>query len=81
MGAQVLRAPPDASCITSDPQVRVVYNQTMKMAGRWVLEIDVRKFFDSLDHSHLRNIVCERIRDGVQRSPLPQPRIRSAPVT
>jgi group II intron reverse transcriptase/maturase len=45
--------------------LRVVYNQTMKMAGRWVLEIDVRKFFDSLDHSHLRDIVRKRVRDGV----------------
>ena len=45
--------------------LRVVYNQTMKMAGRWVLEIDIRAFFDSLDHSHLRNIVCQRVRDGV----------------
>jgi retron-type reverse transcriptase len=45
--------------------LRAVYNQTMKMAGRWVLEIDIRRFFDSLDHSHLRNIVCKRVRDGV----------------
>jgi group II intron reverse transcriptase/maturase len=37
----------------------------MKMAGRWVLEIDIRAFFDSLDHGHLRNIVCKRVRDGV----------------
>jgi group II intron reverse transcriptase/maturase len=45
--------------------LRVAYNQTMKMAGRWVLEVDIRKFFDSLDHSHLRNIVCKRVCDGV----------------
>jgi RNA-directed DNA polymerase len=45
--------------------LRVVRDQTMKMAGRWVLEIDVRKFFDSLNHSHLQNIVRKRVRDGV----------------
>ena len=45
--------------------LRLVWNQTMAMAGRWVLEIDVRKFFDTLDHSHLRNIVRKRVRDGV----------------
>ncbi len=45
--------------------LRVVREQTMKMAGRWVLEIDVRKFFDSLDHRHLRDIVRKRVRDGV----------------
>jgi group II intron reverse transcriptase/maturase len=40
-------------------------DQMMKMAGRWVLEIDVRKFFETLDHGHLRNIVRKRVRDGV----------------
>jgi RNA-directed DNA polymerase len=45
--------------------LRVVRDQTMKMAGRWVLEVDIRKFFDSLDHSHLRDIVRKRVRDGV----------------
>lgn len=45
--------------------LRVVQGQTVKMAGRWVLEIDVRKFFETLDHSHLRSIVRQRVRDGV----------------
>jgi group II intron reverse transcriptase/maturase len=45
--------------------LRVVQGQTVKMAGRWVLEVDVRKFFETLDHSHLRNIVCKRVRDGM----------------
>jgi group II intron reverse transcriptase/maturase len=45
--------------------LQVVRDQTVKMAGRWVLEIDVRKFFETLDHGHLRNIVCKRVRDGV----------------
>ena len=35
------------------------------MAGRWVLEIDIRKFFDNLDHRQLRDIVRKRVRDGV----------------
>jgi RNA-directed DNA polymerase len=42
-----------------------VRDQTMKMGGRWVLEVDIRKFFDTLDHRHLREIVNQRIRDGV----------------
>jgi group II intron reverse transcriptase/maturase len=45
--------------------LRVVQGQTVKMAGRWVLEIDVRDFFGALDHSHLRSIVRQRVRDGV----------------
>jgi RNA-directed DNA polymerase len=31
----------------------------------WVLEIDIRKFFDQLDHKHLREILSRRVRDGV----------------
>lgn len=38
---------------------------TMTMKGGWVLEIDVRKFFDTLDHGHLRRILRRRVRDGV----------------
>ena len=37
----------------------------MEMHGGWVLEVDIRKFFDTLDHAHLRTILRQRIRDGV----------------
>jgi RNA-directed DNA polymerase len=39
-------------------------NATVKMAGGWVLEVDVEKFFDSVDHAHLREILGQRVRDG-----------------
>jgi RNA-directed DNA polymerase len=45
--------------------LRVVQSQTVKMAGRWVLEVDIRNFFGTLDRCHLRNIVRQRVRDGV----------------
>jgi len=45
--------------------LRLVQNQTVKLAGKWVLEVDIRKFFDTLDHSQLRDIVRKRVRDGV----------------
>jgi group II intron reverse transcriptase/maturase len=44
--------------------LRVVQSQTVMMAGRWVLEVDIRNFFGTLDHSHLRSIVRKRVRDG-----------------
>jgi len=37
----------------------------MKWGGGWVLEVDIRKFFDTLDHSHLRELLQRRVRDGV----------------
>jgi RNA-directed DNA polymerase len=40
-------------------------NQMMEMRGGWVIELDIRKFFDSLDHTHLREMLSRRIRDGV----------------
>jgi group II intron reverse transcriptase/maturase len=39
-------------------------NATVKMAGGWVLEVDIKKFFDTLDHEHLRAILSQRVRDG-----------------
>ena len=45
--------------------LRVVQSQTVKMAGKWVLEVDIRNFFGTLDHSLLRTIVRKRVRDGV----------------
>ena len=39
--------------------------QLMKMRGGWVLEVDIRKFFDTLDHAHLSAIVRQRVGDGV----------------
>src|SRR6188768_3294609 len=37
----------------------------MEVRGGWVLEIDIRKFFDTLDHRHLHAILRRRVRDGV----------------
>jgi group II intron reverse transcriptase/maturase len=33
----------------------------------WVLDVDVRKYFDSIPHSHLRAILDQRVTDGVIR--------------
>jgi len=40
-------------------------NASVRMAGGWVLEVDIRKFFDTLDHGRLREILSRRVRDGV----------------
>lgn len=45
--------------------LQAFWQQTMKMGGGWVLEIDIRKFFDTLGHDHLREILQRRIKDGV----------------
>ena len=39
----------------------------MGQGGRWVLEVDVRKYFDSIDHAKLREFLARRVTDGVVR--------------
>ncbi len=39
--------------------------QLMNSRGGYVLEVDIRKFFDNLDHGHLRTFLQHRVRDGV----------------
>src|SRR6266511_4214103 len=41
--------------------------ELMEMGGGWVLEVDIKAFFDSLSHSQLRAILDQRVRDGVLR--------------
>jgi RNA-directed DNA polymerase len=42
-----------------------LWHQTMRVRGGWILEVDIRKFFDTLDHAHLRELLRQRVRDGV----------------
>jgi len=36
-----------------------------EMRGGWVLEVDISKFFDTLDHQCLREILRQRVVDGI----------------
>jgi group II intron reverse transcriptase/maturase len=42
-----------------------LWKRTMDNSGGWILEVDIRKFFDTLDHVHLREFLQLRVRDGV----------------
>jgi group II intron reverse transcriptase/maturase len=44
--------------------LNVLRNQIMPKGG-WILEADIRKFFDHLDHRHLMDLLRRRVRDGV----------------
>jgi group II intron reverse transcriptase/maturase len=45
--------------------LEALWSKSVRMAGGWLLEVDLRKFFDTLDHKHLREILRQRVRDGV----------------
>jgi RNA-directed DNA polymerase len=42
-----------------------VWKQTMALGGGWVLEADIEGFFDSVDHTKLREALSQRVSDGV----------------
>ena len=47
--------------------LEALWKGLMDMKGGVVLEVDIRSFFDSLEHEHLRAILDQRVRDGVLR--------------
>ena len=47
--------------------LQALWEGLMEMRGGWVLEVDIEKFFDSMDHGRLRDFLDGRVRDGVLR--------------
>lgn len=42
-----------------------LWKQMMDLGGGWVLEADIESFFDSVDHAKLREVLSQRVGDGV----------------
>lgn len=48
--------------------LQALRNGMMSMwGGCWVVEVDIKSFFDTLDHARLREFLDSRVRDGVLR--------------
>lgn len=47
--------------------LRALRDGIMETGQRWVIDADISKYFDSIDHGHLRGFLDLRIRDGVIR--------------
>jgi group II intron reverse transcriptase/maturase len=45
--------------------LQAVWTHTMSMGGGWMLEADIEKCFDTVDHAKLREVLSQRVRDGV----------------
>jgi len=45
--------------------LEAVREAVMAMGGGWVLDVDVQKYFDTIPHQRLREVLSLRIRDGV----------------
>ena len=44
-----------------------LWKQSMTNRVKWVLDVDIKSFFDTLDHAKLRAIIGRRVGDGVVR--------------
>ena len=45
--------------------LQVLWEHLMELGGGWIIDLDIRKFFDTMSHAHLRGILKRRVRDGV----------------
>ena len=45
--------------------LEALWQSAMSMGGGWVLDVDVRKFFDTLDHQQMMALLRHRVSDGV----------------
>lgn len=47
--------------------LRDVRQWLMEIGGGWVYEVDIRSYFDTMKHPHMRSFLDKRVRDGVIR--------------
>lgn len=47
--------------------LEVIGKTAVSMQGCWLLEVDIRKYFDTVKHEHLRAFYKQRVCDGVIR--------------
>ena len=47
--------------------LEALFKGVMNMQGGWVIDLDIRQFFDNVDRQHLYEMLDNRVRDGVIR--------------
>jgi group II intron reverse transcriptase/maturase len=45
--------------------IDALWKNAMKLPCNWIVDVDLRKYFDTIDHGHLREFLKRRVRDGV----------------
>jgi retron-type reverse transcriptase len=45
--------------------IKALHHAVLSMGTGWILDVDIRKFFDTLDKGHMQTFVRQRVRDGV----------------
>lgn len=47
--------------------LEALWRELMTIGGGWVIDLDIQRFFDTVDWNHLRTFLDQRVRDGVIR--------------
>lgn len=47
--------------------LQALRKRLMEIGGGWIIDLDIRKFFDTMAHAHIREILRKRVSDGVIR--------------
>ena len=42
-----------------------IWKETMGINGGWILDVDIRKYFDTIDHAQVREMLRQRVNDGI----------------
>jgi group II intron reverse transcriptase/maturase len=50
--------------------LEALWRGLMGFGGGWVIDLDICRYFDTIDHRHLRTLLDQRVRDGVIRRAL-----------
>src|ERR1043166_1504448 len=45
--------------------LEALWQNLMQVGGGWILDVGIRKFFATLNHAHLRDLLAQRVQDGV----------------
>jgi RNA-directed DNA polymerase len=53
---------PERSCHDA---LKAIWKGLMSMGGGWIIDLDIRKFFDTIQWKHLQEVLKLRVRDGV----------------
>ncbi|MHB1406141.1 MAG: group II intron reverse transcriptase/maturase [Desulfitobacteriaceae bacterium] len=45
--------------------LNAIWKETMDINGGWILDVDIRKYFDTIDHAQVQAMLRQRVNDGV----------------
>jgi len=51
--------------ISAHDALKTLWKGLMDMGGGWIIDLDIRKFFDTIQWKHLREVIKQRVQDGV----------------